>query len=79
MQEPDANEEQHDPHSEISRMHGNTLVRTLRRIYGADFAANFGETNSLTEALPKLDEPSLAKLVADYEDGVLADKIAAHG
>ena len=31
---------------EISHKHGNTLIRTLRKIYGQGFAAGYPETES---------------------------------
>jgi hypothetical protein len=34
---------------EISSKHGNTLVRTLRKIYGQGFAAGYPETAQLSE------------------------------
>ena len=36
---------------EISGKHGNTLVRTLRKIYGQGFAAGYPETAKLSEVL----------------------------
>ena len=32
---------------EISHKHGNTLIRTLRKIYGQGFAAGYPETEKL--------------------------------
>jgi hypothetical protein len=52
---------------EISRKHGNTLIRTLRKTYGAAFAKNCSDTDKLSDVLHKLDEPSLSKLIADHE------------
>ena len=34
---------------EISSKHGNTLIRTLRKIYGQSFAAGYPETEKLSE------------------------------
>jgi hypothetical protein len=34
---------------EISHKHGNTLIRTLRKIYGQGFAAGYPETEKLSE------------------------------
>jgi hypothetical protein len=45
--------------SEISGKHGNTLIRTLRRVYGQSFAAGYPETEKLSEVLLKLNETSL--------------------
>jgi hypothetical protein len=41
---------------EISSKHGNTLIRTLRKIYGQSFAAGYPETEKLREVLLKLNE-----------------------
>jgi hypothetical protein len=41
---------------EISHKHGNTLLRTLRKIYGQSFAAGYPETEKLSEVLFQLNE-----------------------
>ena len=46
-----------DKNGEISRKHGNTLIRTLRKTYGSAFAKGCGETETLRDVLHKLDEP----------------------
>ena len=61
---------------EISGKHGNTLIRTLRKIYGQDFAAGYPETEKLSEFLLKLNETSLGQLRYDHETGYLEYKIA---
>jgi hypothetical protein len=67
-----------DKNGEISRKHGNTLVGTLRKHYGAGFAPAFKDTDTLTHVLAELDEPSLSKLIKDHEAGHLAGHIAKH-
>jgi hypothetical protein len=61
---------------EISGKHGNTLIRTLRKIYGQNFAAGYPETEKLSEVLLKLNETSLSQLRRDHETGHLEHKIA---
>jgi hypothetical protein len=61
---------------EISGKHGNTLIRTMRKIYGHSFAAGYPETEKLSEVLPKLNETSLSQLRRDHETGHLEHKIA---
>jgi hypothetical protein len=39
----------------MSRKHGNTLVRTLRQHYGADFAKGCGDSENLGDVLHKID------------------------
>jgi hypothetical protein len=56
---------------EISRKHGNTLIRTLRKTYGQSFAGSFSNKKKLADVLHKLDEPSRTRLVQDYEAGNL--------
>ncbi len=51
-----------DKNGEISKKHGNTLVRTLRKIYGRSFASGFKDTDQLSDILGKLDDASLSKL-----------------
>jgi hypothetical protein len=60
---------------EISGKHGNTLISTLRKIYGQSFAAGYPETAKLTEVLLKLNETSLSQLRRDHETGHLDRKI----
>jgi hypothetical protein len=61
---------------EISAKHGNILIRTLRKIYGQNFAAGYPETEKLSEVLLQLNETSLSQLRRDYETGHLDHKIA---
>jgi hypothetical protein len=61
---------------EISRKHGNTLIGTLRRIYGQGFAAGYPQTEQLSEVLHQLNETSLSQLRRDHETGHLEHKIA---
>jgi hypothetical protein len=64
-------ERHRDKNGEISRKHGNTLIGTLRKPYGADFAKGCAESERLSDVLHKMDEPSLRKLVRDHEAGKL--------
>lgn len=61
---------------EISAKHGNTVVRTLRKIYGPSFAAGYPDTEMLHDVLLKLNETSLSQLRRDHETGHLEHKIA---
>jgi hypothetical protein len=62
---------------EISGKHGNTLIRTLRKIYGLSFAAGYPEkTEKLSEVLLKLNETSLSQLRRNHGTGHLEHKIA---
>ena len=76
MQQPGLHGRHRDKNGEISRKHGNTLVSTLRKIYGASFASGAQPGEKLSEVLAEMDEPSLSKLVHDHERDDLADKIA---
>ena len=78
MKEPGLDNRHRDKNGEISRKHGNTLIGTLRKHYGASFAPGFKDTDKLSDALAKLDEPSLSKLIKDHEAGTLAGHIARH-
>jgi hypothetical protein len=60
-----------DKGGEISRKHGNTLIRTLRKTYGQGFATGCADDEKLSDVLHKLDEPSLSHLVRDHEIGKL--------
>jgi len=79
MKEPGLDERHRDKDGEISRKHGNTLVRNLRKIYGPSFAGNFAETDKLSGVLHK--DPahtSLTQLRKDHAAGTLEAKIKQH-
>jgi hypothetical protein len=61
---------------EISQKHGNTLIRTLRKLYGQSFAAGYAETEKLSDVLLQLNDTSLSQLRRDHETGHLDHKIA---
>ena len=67
MQQPGLDNRHRDKNGEISRKHGNTLIRTLRQIYGASFAPNCDPDAKLSDCLDQIDEPSLSHLVRDSE------------
>jgi hypothetical protein len=67
-----------DKNGEISRKHGNTLVRTLRKVYGAHFAQDFPETAKLSEVMDRLDESSLSALHRDHDADLLSVTIGAN-
>jgi hypothetical protein len=71
-------ERHRDKNGEISRKHGNTLIGTLRKHYGSDFAFKCAESERLSDCLHKVDEPSLSKLVRDHQDGKL-ERICSEG
>ncbi len=60
-----------DKAGEISRKHGNTLIRTLRKTYGEGYAGACGNKKKLGDVLHKLDEPSLTRLIHDEKAGNL--------
>ncbi|WP_315701224.1 MULTISPECIES: hypothetical protein [unclassified Bradyrhizobium] len=64
-----------DKDGEISRKHGNTLIGTLRKIYGKPFAAGYPDTSKLSEVLAQLNETSLSQLRRDHGTGHLEHKI----
>jgi hypothetical protein len=78
MKQPGLDQRHRDKNGEISRKHGNTLIRTLRRVHGPDFANGFKETDTLADVLQTLDEPSLSRLVRDHQAGTLEGKIKQH-
>jgi hypothetical protein len=79
MKEPGLDDRHRDKDGEISRKHGNTLVRNLRTIYGSSFAGGFAETDKLSDVLHR--EPahsSLSQLRKDHAAGTLEGKIKQH-
>jgi hypothetical protein len=65
-----------DKNGQISHKHGNTLVSTLRGIYGPSFAAGYPATEKLSDVLEHLNETSLSQLHRDHDTGHLDKKIA---
>jgi hypothetical protein len=64
-------ERRRDKNGQMSRKHGNTLISTLRKHYGTDFAYGCADSDTLGDILQRLDEPSLNKLQRDEEAGKL--------
>jgi hypothetical protein len=75
MSKPSLDGRHRDRNGEISHKHGNTLVGTLRKIYGKGFAAGYPDTATLGEVLLQLNETSLSQLRRDHETGHLDHKI----
>ncbi len=78
MKEPGLDNRHRDKNGQISRKHGNTLLGTLRKIYGSGFAGKFKDSSKLSEVLHKLDAASLSQLHKDHESGQLEHKIKNH-
>lgn len=76
MKEPGLHNRHRDKNGQIGRMHGNTLVGTLRKIYGQTFAAGHSETAKLSDVLDQLNETSLSQLHRDHDTKHLEHKIA---
>ena len=76
MSKPSLDNRHRNKDGEISHKHGNTLIRTLRKVYGQSFAAGYPETEKLNEVLLHLNETSLSQLRRDHETGHLGHKIA---
>src|ERR1700737_4996734 len=76
MSKPGLDGRHRNKDGEISGKHGNTLVRTLRKVYGQGFAAGYPETAKLLEVMFHLNETSLSQLRRDHETDHLEHKIA---
>jgi predicted acetyltransferase len=61
---------------EISGKHGNTVVRTVRKIYVQGFAAGYQETAQLSGVMLQLNETSLSQLRRDHETHHFKHKLA---
>jgi hypothetical protein len=75
MKGPGLDSRHRDKNGEIGKKHGNTLVSTLRKIYGSTFAAGQSGTATLADVLAQLNETSLSQLVHDHKNGKLDHKI----
>jgi len=60
-----------DHRDKSNREHGNTIVRTLRKIYGSGFTPGFNDSDKLSTVLQKLDKLSLSQLHEDHDVGSL--------
>ena len=76
MKEPSLDQRHGDQNGEINRKHGNTLVRTLRKMYGQGFAAGYPDNAKLSEVMLQLNETSLSQLRRDHGTDHLEHKIA---
>lgn len=76
MSKPGLDGRHSDKNGQISSKHGNTLVSTLRKVYGRGFAAGYAETAKLSEVLLQLNETSLSQLRRDHETDHLEHKIS---
>ena len=75
MSKPGLDNRHRNHDGEISHKHGNTLVGTLRKIYGMGFAAGYPATEKLSDVLQQLNETSLSQLRRDHATGHLEHKI----
>lgn len=62
-----------DKNGEIGHKHGNTLIGTLRKTYGPNFAHGCRDDEKLSDVPHKMDEPSLGSLLHDHERGKLEE------
>jgi hypothetical protein len=63
---------------EIQRTYGNTLVGTLRKIYGESFGVGVQSSEKLGDVVSRLDAPSFFRLMSDYDAGKM-EEIANQG
>ena len=75
MEQRGLDQRHRDKNGEISKKHGNTPVRILRKVYGTTFAAGQAETAKLSDVLQYLNDTSLSQLVHDHKNGHLEKKI----
>jgi hypothetical protein len=65
MEQPGLDNRHRNKNGTIARKHGNTLISTLRDVYGAKFAPGIGGYRKLSDVLDRIDAPSLSRLVQD--------------
>jgi len=75
MSKADLDNRHRNHDGEISHKHGNTLLGTLRKIYGQGFAAGYPATEKLGDVLHQLNETSLSQHRRDHATGHLEHKI----
>lgn len=79
MPQPDLTDRHRDKNGDISHKHRNTLISTLRKIYGQSFAPGCADHAKLSRCLKVLDDRSLSQLARDHERGDLQGKIDGTG
>ena len=82
MKQPELDRRHRDKNGEISRKHGNALIGTLRKQYGAMFAKGYTDQERLGDVLHKLDDHSLSELVRSTSQSnkrTSAPKVGQHG
>jgi hypothetical protein len=67
MRQPSLDQRHRDKDGTIARKHGNTLIGTLRRTYGQNFASGIADGEKIGDVLHRLDEQSLSELVRDTQ------------
>jgi hypothetical protein len=67
MKQPGLDQRHRDKNGEISRKHGNTLIGTLRKQYGAMFAKGCADQEKLGDVLHKLYDHSLSELIREHQ------------
>jgi hypothetical protein len=75
VKQPGPDARHRDKNGEIARKHGNTLVGTLRKIYGQTFAAGYPDSAPLSDVLQDMDQLSLSQLIEHHEAGMLEVRI----
>ena len=83
MEQPGLHGRHRNKDGQISHKHGNTLVSTLRKIYGPSFAEGADPHETLAEVLEETHEHSLSQLQRDqlhrdHDNGHLEAKIVEH-
>jgi hypothetical protein len=76
MSKPSIDARHRNKDGEITGKHGNTLVRTLRKMYGQGFAAGYPDNAKLSEVMLQLNETSLSQIRRDHGTDHLEHKIA---
>jgi hypothetical protein len=61
LDQPGLDKRHRDRNGEISRKHENTQIKTLRKVYGPNFAHGCGDEEKLSDVLHKLDQRSLSQ------------------
>lgn len=75
MHEPVLMPAERDKLREIAIIHGRTEARTLRKIYGPNFAKGFPDSAHLYEMLDHLNDHELWEIDHHYREGTLARRI----
>jgi hypothetical protein len=66
--QPGLDDRHRDKNGQISRKHGQTRIRTLRKHYGAKVPAELGDDEKLEDVLARYSQQSLSQMLKHHRE-----------